>query len=175
MARPKKLENMSAAELAAMEARIERLKIDKQNAERAAVREKMIAIARQHGFDIRDLLDGRKGKRGKVAVKYRDRAGNTWTGRGRMPRWLVAATKGGRKRKTSWSPDPGVSGGGETNPTASAAMPRQFHRSCVVQPKRALVSAQGHMSRGVKTGTGSAFCRQSSSSPSSSADPYPLR
>jgi DNA-binding protein H-NS len=99
MARPKKLENMSAAELAAVEAHIQRLKIDKQNAERAAVREKMISIARQHGFDIRDLLDGRKGKRGKVAVKYRDRAGNTWTGRGRMPRWLVAATKGGKAKK----------------------------------------------------------------------------
>jgi len=99
MARPKKLENMSAAELAAMAAHIERLKIEKQNAERAAVREKMIAFAKQHGFDIRDLLDGRKGKRGKVAVKYRDRAGNTWTGRGRMPRWLVAATKGGKAKK----------------------------------------------------------------------------
>ena len=65
----------------------------------AAVREMMVAIARQLGFDIRDLLDGRKGKRGKVAVKYRDKAGNTWTGRGRMPRWLVAATKGGKAKK----------------------------------------------------------------------------
>ena len=99
MARPKKLENMSAAELAAIEARIARIKIQKQNAARAAVREKMMAIAKQHGFDIRDLIDGRKSKRGKVAVKYRDRAGNTWTGRGRMPRWLVAATKGGKAKK----------------------------------------------------------------------------
>jgi DNA-binding protein H-NS len=99
MARPKKLENMSAAELAAIEARIARIKIQKQNAARAAVREKMMAIATEHGFDIRDLIDGRKSKRGKVAVKYRDRAGNTWTGRGRMPRWLVAATKGGKAKK----------------------------------------------------------------------------
>jgi len=99
MARPKKLENMSAAELAAIEARIARIKIQKQNAARAAVREKMMAIAKEHGFDIRDLIDGRKSKRGKVAVKYRDRAGNTWTGRGRMPRWLVAATKGGKAKK----------------------------------------------------------------------------
>ena len=35
------------------------------------------------------------------AVKYRDpkNAGNTWTGRGRMPRWLTAATKGGKAKK----------------------------------------------------------------------------
>jgi DNA-binding protein H-NS len=99
MPRPKKLENMSAAELVAMQARIERIKIEKQNAERAAVRQKMAAIAKRYGFDIRDLLDGRRGKRGKVTVKYRDHAGNTWTGRGRMPRWLVAATKGGRAKK----------------------------------------------------------------------------
>ena len=103
MARTKSLENMSAAELTAMQVRIEQLKIAKQNGERDAVRQKIIGLAKEHGFDIRDLFDGRKGngkgKRGKVAVKYRDSAGNTWTGRGRMPRWMVAATKGGRAMK----------------------------------------------------------------------------
>jgi DNA-binding protein H-NS len=103
MARSKSLENMSTAELAAMEARIEQLKIEKQNGERDAVREKIIGLAKEHGFDIRELIDGRKGngkgKRGKVAVKYRDNAGNTWTGRGRMPLWMVAATKGGKAKK----------------------------------------------------------------------------
>lgn len=33
----------------------------------------------------------------KVAPKYRDNAtGNTWTGRGKMPRWLSEATNSGR-------------------------------------------------------------------------------
>ena len=101
MARTKNLENMSTKELAAMQARIERMKSEKQNAERAAVREKLLSIAKELGFDIRELFDGRKGKRGKVAVKYRDpkAPGNTWTGRGRPPRWLVAATKGGKAKK----------------------------------------------------------------------------
>jgi DNA-binding protein H-NS len=62
-----------------------------------------LADKRSMGFDIRNLIDGRrgngKGKRGKVAVKYRDNAGNTWTGRGRMPRWMVAATNGGKANK----------------------------------------------------------------------------
>src|SRR5215510_10478746 len=98
MARTKSLENMSATELAAMEARIERIKIEKQNAERAALREKIAKMAKDAGFDINELFDGRRGKRSKVAVKYRDpnKPENTWTGRGRMPRWLAAATKSGK-------------------------------------------------------------------------------
>jgi DNA-binding protein H-NS len=56
-------------------------------------------IANKAGFHIRELFDGRTGKRGKVAIKYRDSAGNTWTGRGRMPRWMMAATKGGKAKK----------------------------------------------------------------------------
>ena len=36
-----------------------------------------------------------KGK--KIAVKYRDQDGNTWTGRGSQPRWLRAALTTGKK------------------------------------------------------------------------------
>jgi DNA-binding protein H-NS len=32
-----------------------------------------------------------------VPVKYRDDAGNTWTGRGNRPRWLVAALNDGKR------------------------------------------------------------------------------
>jgi DNA-binding protein H-NS len=34
----------------------------------------------------------------KVAIKYRDKSGNTWAGRGAQPRWLTAAIKAGKKR-----------------------------------------------------------------------------
>lgn len=34
----------------------------------------------------------------RVAVKYRDDKGNTWTGRGRPPLWLAAAEKAGKNR-----------------------------------------------------------------------------
>jgi DNA-binding protein H-NS len=46
------------------------------------------------------LGKGRSGK-GLVAIKYRDPKNptNTWTGRGRMPRWMVAATKSSKARK----------------------------------------------------------------------------
>jgi DNA-binding protein H-NS len=33
----------------------------------------------------------------KAPIKYRDRAGNSWAGRGAKPRWLVAAIKRGKK------------------------------------------------------------------------------
>ena len=39
----------------------------------------------------------RKTARRKIAVKYRDSSGNTWTGRGSHPRWLTAALKEGKK------------------------------------------------------------------------------
>jgi DNA-binding protein H-NS len=95
------LDSMSFAELAQMQARIERLKIEKQNSERNELRQRIIAMVKEHGFEISDLLGkGRNGK-GSVAIKYRDphNPENTWTGRGRMPRWLVAATKGGKAKR----------------------------------------------------------------------------
>ncbi len=99
MAKMNGLEKMSYAELADMKAEIGRLKIEKQNAERNAVRQRLVDLAQEHGFDIHDLFG--KGRKGTVAVKYRDPKNpeNTWTGRGRMPRWMAAATKGGKARK----------------------------------------------------------------------------
>jgi len=38
----------------------------------------------------------RAGGTAKVAPKYRDESGNTWSGRGKMPKWLAAATAQGR-------------------------------------------------------------------------------
>jgi DNA-binding protein H-NS len=35
----------------------------------------------------------------KAAVKYRDKSGNKWSGRGAQPRWMTAAIKGGAKRQ----------------------------------------------------------------------------
>jgi DNA-binding protein H-NS len=47
----------------------------------------------------RIAIYGRKSLKGrKVAPKYRDKAGNTWSGRGAQPRWMTAAIKAGAKR-----------------------------------------------------------------------------
>jgi DNA-binding protein H-NS len=101
MPRMKSLEKMTLGELSTLRHRVERLMLEKQNSNLAALREKMADMAKAHGLTIQDVFgNGRKGK-GSVAVKYRDPKNpeNTWTGRGRMPRWMVAATKGSRAKR----------------------------------------------------------------------------
>jgi DNA-binding protein H-NS len=95
------LAKMSYAQLSAMEERVARLKIETHDAEREAVRKKVTEFAREHGFDIRDLFGGRRKGKGSVSPKYRDPSNpvNTWTGRGRMPRWMAAAMRGGKAKK----------------------------------------------------------------------------
>ena len=104
MAKINGLEKMSFAELAELRNQVDRMMVGKQNSERAALRQKMADMAKEHGFDIRELMDGRKKGKGTVAVKYRDPKNpeNTWTGRGRMPRWMAAATKGNKAKKDDY-------------------------------------------------------------------------
>ena len=58
------------------------------------------ALAHAKGFSLKELLDNSNGKSTKkpVAPKYADPANpeNTWTGRGRKPKWLVTALESGR-------------------------------------------------------------------------------
>jgi DNA-binding protein H-NS len=101
MAKLNGVDKMTYAELAQLRTHIDRLMVDKQNAERVALRQKLSDMAKEHGLSLEEVLGkGRKGK-GSVAPKYRDPKNheNTWTGRGRMPRWMVAATKGGKASK----------------------------------------------------------------------------
>ena len=89
----------------------------------AVVRKKMLTLAKNEGYTIAELFDGAapaatrapraagtraagtrakpaKARKtlGKVAPKYRnpDNADETWTGRGKQPRWLAALTNQGR-------------------------------------------------------------------------------
>ena len=67
----------------------------------AELRNKMAALAGESGFELEELIGSSKrgAKRGPVAVKYRNpkNPGQTWTGRGRKPNWLVDALKKGQK------------------------------------------------------------------------------
>jgi DNA-binding protein H-NS len=60
----------------------------------------------EHGLTATDLVASAKpprktkldgSERKPVAAKYKDAAGNQWTGRGLKPKWLSAALAGGRK------------------------------------------------------------------------------
>lgn len=74
----------------------------------AVVRRELIAFAASQGYCIEDLIDvtapARPARRSPVksraraAPKYRDPANkrHTWSGRGRMPRWLADKVKRGQ-------------------------------------------------------------------------------
>jgi hypothetical protein len=54
--RPKKLENMTAAEIAAMEARVKRARIIKENHHKDMLRSAITKMAKENGFDVKDIL-----------------------------------------------------------------------------------------------------------------------
>jgi DNA-binding protein H-NS len=71
----------------------------------------LMKLISRHSLSLADWKQAvalsKEGKRGAssragkpVPVKYTDDKGNTWTGRGRPPLWLVAAEKAGRKRES---------------------------------------------------------------------------
>ena len=62
---------------------------------RAAAVAQVKAVMAEHGLSLADVAGKPVGvnsagiKRGKAPVKYADTNGNTWSGRGQMPRWLT--------------------------------------------------------------------------------------
>lgn len=95
MARLSGIEKMNLAELVDLREEIDRQIGERQVAERAALKQRMADLAKAQGFSLEEIVGKGRKPRGAVPVKYRDPKNpeNTWTGRGRMPRWLVAATK----------------------------------------------------------------------------------
>jgi DNA-binding protein H-NS len=65
----------------------------KQQLSRLGDNDGSVSSGRAGGFGRRTL----KGR--KVPPKYRDNAGNVWSGRGAQPRWMTAAIKAGAKRE----------------------------------------------------------------------------
>src|SRR5882762_2070125 len=95
----KDLQRMSFKELLEYEQKVKKAKTSVQERSRSELRQKLESIAADAGFKIGDLFGGRGGKGRKVAAKYvnPDDASETWTGRGRKPRWLAARLKAGEK------------------------------------------------------------------------------
>ena len=46
----------------------------------------------------KNVADGIQKTAAKVPVKYRDKHDNTWTGRGKTPKWIVEAETAGKSR-----------------------------------------------------------------------------
>lgn len=96
MARMPNIEKLSHAELIELRGEVDALIIQRQGEEKAALKERLAELAKAQGFDLSEIVGNGRGRKGtKVAVKYRDpnKPENTWTGRGRMPRWMAEATR----------------------------------------------------------------------------------
>jgi len=94
------VDKLPLKELLDLDSRVKKAIITAREREKSEVRQEMIALAQRRGLSITEVFgSGRGGKGGKVAVKYRnpDNPDDTWTGRGRQPKWLVAALKKGAK------------------------------------------------------------------------------
>lgn len=88
----------SYQELQAQIAELQKQAEAARSSEVAAAKAKIAEIMKEYGLTISDLGVSSKAKSTKVrepvAIKYRDEAtGETWTGRGRSPRWLDGKNK----------------------------------------------------------------------------------
>ena len=82
---------------------IKRRTQEAQDAAKEAAIEKLKEIAKEHGYSLEELTGkkkskGAKGPRGPVAAKYANPVNReeTWTGRGRQPKWVQAALVSGK-------------------------------------------------------------------------------
>ena len=99
-------ETQLTALMAKIQARLHQLQVEKV----ARVRDKVIAMITSEGVDYAELIEHaafsrrkkRGSKRAKAAPKYRDPADHsqTWSGRGRQPRWFKAALRNGKTERS---------------------------------------------------------------------------
>ena len=79
---------------------IDRAIEQRRKADRVNALEKLKAVARESGFELSDLLNGKRPRANSgvpVPVKYRSKTDPslTWTGRGRAPKWVQEYLNGG--------------------------------------------------------------------------------
>jgi len=94
------LEKMTVKELRELRIGVDKAIAARQNDERHSLRDRFKQMAEQAGFSLAEILGGARGGKGRsAAVKFAnpDNPVETWSGRGRQPRWLSAKLKSGSK------------------------------------------------------------------------------
>jgi len=98
MAKPNGIENLSYAQLIALQDKISAAIVARKAEDAQATKQQLREMAEKAGFDINELF-GKKRAKSAYVVKYRNPANpnETWVGRGRKPSWIVDAIKKGAK------------------------------------------------------------------------------
>ena len=98
------ISNLSVEELKRLQVEAEALIVSKKDQAIEDAYDQIVAIADGLGFSIEELLELGEQKRKKttrkaVEPRYRNKNNpeQTWTGRGKQPRWLVAELEKGAK------------------------------------------------------------------------------
>lgn len=92
--------DLSLEELLQMQKDVEQAIADFEKKKKKEALEEIKAVAEKHGFEVADLVEGgKKSKRSKIEPKYRNpkNSAETWTGRGRKPKWLMEAIETGEE------------------------------------------------------------------------------
>lgn len=98
------IRNLSHAQLSELIQRAKARQDELAREKATKLRAKISAMVKAEGFAIEDVFSGtgaRRGVRRKVKPKYRNPIdpSQTWTGRGKRPRWYSAALASGKKEK----------------------------------------------------------------------------
>lgn len=95
------IEKLSLKELVALDQKLKIAISEARAREKAELKKKLAVLASEHGFSVSELVgvSGRGVSKTKGIAKYAnpDNPSDTWTGRGRKPRWVIAKLKKGAK------------------------------------------------------------------------------
>ncbi len=97
---PIDLEKMSLKELKALQTQVTRHIADFEERRKREARKELEDKARDLGFSLEEIVGAKPSrKRAPAKAKYANPANKseTWSGRGRRPRWVEAALKSGKK------------------------------------------------------------------------------
>ena len=94
------LAKMSVSQLEKLRTTVDTHLVESRERAKQSVLERCMKLATDAGFRVKVQFVGHS-NRAPVKIKYQDptNKSNTWTGRGKAPRWLAAKLKSGSKRE----------------------------------------------------------------------------
>lgn len=91
------LEKKNLEQLIVLRKEIEILIAKKSKEKKSELIKKFRELAKSEGLSIEDILGSESNKpKSKTEPKYKNEKGETWTGKGRKPAWVVEALASGK-------------------------------------------------------------------------------